>query len=609
MKKQQCVLALTGFIAIAFIACNLNSTDSGKTEAQTFEKLPVCSVESSASGISYLNQKLFVEEENLYYLCTEEGWIVSDSSSSAYPSENVIENLTVTGVAKAVGYFEVKTPIVLHEALLDSNKKELLISGLKFVDEISSNDGDFIIPKVSLHSSYAVLSAKGLFFDIFTGKISDDSLEFKSLVNLSQSSSITVNFITHLEYKRALVLLKNGYSLDAAIAQAETELLNAFGFVGKSIDEVSIALSVLFRRNLDEDEFISGVDDFIKDFSEDGTWDDADSKTTIADFAFNLQNLKIKDEETGNVILKEDDYRKHLESFGKEDIPVFELLLTKYWNANYGLYNCGKASEGVVLKNANESSNSAKAYFTCDASAWRPSTTFERDTCSLGDAIDGELKEGNFDSSVIYAYDTTGLGVNSPLRWVKADSIAVLLQESCTDSEDETKGKIVKTEDKDGNDNFWACSNRTWTLTTKTAYDIGYICSEENKNVVEILVDGDKKSYYRCSNSSLTWSWTIATEADYATRDEQCVLDELIVVSKTSYVCADSSSMSFRDATDTEKDLNTPCNQYQIGKSVTGEASDSYVCGCSVYDAESLEMVTKTTLDECEYLPLSWIKD
>jgi len=74
---------------------------------------------------------------------------------------------------------------------------------------------------------FASLSAKGLFYNEYTGKISLENVELYALQDLRSVSSekkVNVNLFTSLVYKRVLYLMNQGSTYDKAKKQARTEL-------------------------------------------------------------------------------------------------------------------------------------------------------------------------------------------------------------------------------------------------------------------------------------------------------------------------------------------------------------------------------------------------
>jgi len=543
--KKIALFGLGSFAALSMVACTVSETDEGKkNEVSNYEDLPICSTKKNLAGVNYIGQKFYVEEEDAYYLCKETGWTISDASPVSGGDEPVlvIDSNTVAGNAFVGGFFEVGSPIVLRELKLDLKKSELKETGTIFNDEISSANGDFVISNVSLYSNYALLEVTGLYRDMKTGLLSEDSVKLSTIVDMSDSDAVQVNLFSEMALPRVKKLVKDGYAVKAAKVQAEHELLTALGFGGsvEDVDAAMLATAILFRNQGDASDMISAMKAFAEAFAENGTWNDAESKTAYADFAFALQNLKIRDEETDDVVLRTSDYRKNLESFGMAEVPGFETYLTKFWNAEYGLGGCGEASESVVIKNVNEESDSASAYYICKSGVWAIASDFERDTLGLGAAIDGTIMEGSVDAEKLYVYDTTGNGEGNPARWLPietakwdegredgktADSLVLenWIGKACTDYED-VRYTVAKTEDADEVAHYWGCNKRKWSADGMDAhiFELGTLCHEGifDFDKVEVVEVDDWKRYLHCDSTisedkkDTTWNWIDMTKHD-----------------------------------------------------------------------------------------------
>ena len=705
MKSFSIGICSLGLVAISLIGCDISSSDDKKSEVSTYEKLPSCSTDGSTSGVPLVGEKVYVSEEDMTYLCSDSGWVVSSvntfdalplcpgsrgrnlglkvyvETDSVYYScgtagwleseENSngdkapeLENGLVSGSATAIGPFLAGSEILLQEADLDTRTKKLSIQEKAAKGSVTSANGDFVVANVNSYSEYGIVTVKGLFKDALTGETSEDTLELKGFVRVN-SGDVQVNVESHILYGRVAALVNKGYKVEYAIAQAKKELYNAFGF-GSSPDEsaAALAVAILLRSNLDGSDFVDAVNTLADDFAEDGSWDNDENRAALADFAFNIENLKLKDEETGEILLKESDYRKHLEAFGLESVAGFEEYLTKFWVASYGLGGCKSARQNAVVQNRNESSDSAQAYFTCDASSWRVATDIERDTVGLGNAPDGELVAGNVNADKMYVFDTTGFGSGTTTRWKEPDSIVLVIGKSCT-AEEDMAFTVVSTEDADGNDNYYSCVNRNWGVASEAAFRIGYECNASAKNVVEKYKNAEKTdTYARCHESKidlgdgtemLSYSWMPTNELNYDLREAECAVNEVFASGKKYYVCTDAENIDFREASEDEVELGV-CNEalmdsistykkdgspvyrvcgenayipgrwewsatdettFKIGKVCSAAAigqsgnidSDSYTCGCSVYDATLMDYKLVTDADECGYNPLAWQKN
>ena len=657
-------MALAGLCAAAsLVSCNLNSADEGKTQVSTYTEMPPCGGNFGTSGSDITGAKLYVEDEEANYVCTDSGWTVesvttfdmlplctdkgrkptlgqkiyvqsdsvsyrclktgwlltADEDDDSTPSP-VLENRMVRGSVSVIGPFAMETSVELREISRDAKTDSVLVSDSVFSGAVYMRLGKFVVSNVLSFSDYLNIKVKGFFMDPLTGTNSDEAVELEALVDLNQDE-IEIGLEDFLKYKRIMALANSGYQMDDAIVRADKELLDVFGFKGAiDEDDAYLAIALLLRSNLEEGDFIDAIEEFATDFAEDGTYDDTERLTALADFAFNIENMKIKDEESGELLLKESDYRKNLEAFGVKDAPAFEAYFTDFWVDSYGLGGCGAARQDAVVMNKNEQSDSASAYYTCDNAAWRMASDYERDTVNLGNAADGELKEGNINSEMIYVFDTTGTGTGSARRWREPDSIVLVIGKSCTDV-DSIRYSVVKTEDKDENDNYYACVDRKWNPAQPMTYKIGYECHASAKNVVEKYKDSNEESgygYARChetkldmggGNYSYIYAWSKTDDTNYDLREEECILNEVFRKSKKNYVCDDDDNINFREATEEEAAMGV-CSASNIGD--TGKIDDdNYTCGCSVIDMTTYTPKISTNADECvaSYAAIAWQKN
>ena len=622
MKKTS-KIALSAVCAVAaFVTgCDLNSSDEGKKEVATYTEMPPCGGNYGTSGSDIEGAKLFVEDESALYACTDSGWVVEsvteydllplctekgrkptlglsvyvqkDSASyrclktgwrlidgteddSAEEPTPVLENRLVKGSVSAIGPFAADARVTLAEVYRDAASDSVLVSDSTYKGAVSMKLGKFVVPNVLSYSDYMALKVRGAFMDPLTGEVSaSDSVTFEALVNIN-AEEIDVEVTDFMMYKRIVKLANDGYRIDDAIVRANKELFDVFGFTNVSDTDsaaAKLAIALLLRSNVEEGDFVEAINTFAEDFAEDGLYSDDEKLAQLGDFAFNIENLKIKDEESGELLIKESDYRKNLEAFGIKDAPAFEAYFTKYWVASYGLGGCGASRTNAVVKNANDMSDSASAFYTCDDAAWRVATDFERDTVSLGDARDGELKKGNLGEAT-YVFDTTGIGSGNATRWKEPDSIVLVIGSACTD-EEKVKFTVKETKDEDDNEVYYACVDRNWAPSSETAFRIGRECSRSDKNVVEKYANADKKdSYARCHESwtvmaeddtLFSYSWIPSDETNYKFRDKECALNDIFKDGDKYYVCDDEEDINFREVTsDDEIELGI-CSEDQKG--------------------------------------------
>lgn len=134
-------------------------------------------------------QRILVKKDSIFFVCDTGVW--TPETSKGY----VVNNISVMGSAHK-GPFKFNSPLELREVLLRNDT--LSYSGRRYIDEISSNAGDFVIPKVSMIYPYAVLEVRGLWRNEVTGEWSKDTMVLRALTELT--GKVNVNLLTHLEY-------------------------------------------------------------------------------------------------------------------------------------------------------------------------------------------------------------------------------------------------------------------------------------------------------------------------------------------------------------------------------------------------------------------------
>ena len=217
----------------------------------------------------------------------------SSSGSSVQPEPVAVKDKFISGVSQK-GPFVSGSAVTLYE--LDG--ETYAQTGRNFTGKITTDDGKFSVPSVTIASQYALLEANGYFRNENTGEKSSGTITLNALTDLSDREKVNINLLTHLEYERALYLVGTGVSVSSAKKQAEGEILNAFGIKGEfanseDLDIFSkgegnaalLAFSVLMLRDLSEADLTVILTKFATDIEEDGSWDDETTKTKIADWA------------------------------------------------------------------------------------------------------------------------------------------------------------------------------------------------------------------------------------------------------------------------------------------------------------------------------------
>jgi len=105
---------------------------------------------------------------------------------------------------------------------LDSS---MIPTGYTFTGTIDDDTGNFRV-KGTLTYKIVELSADGYYFNEVSGSLSSAKLTLSALSDLTDSSSVNVNLMTHLEKKRVEYLMDSSkMTFAAAKTQAQTEIL------------------------------------------------------------------------------------------------------------------------------------------------------------------------------------------------------------------------------------------------------------------------------------------------------------------------------------------------------------------------------------------------
>ncbi len=327
------------------------------------------------------------------------------TSSGKSDTGAVVKNKTISGVSQK-GPFVKGSSVTVQE--LDG--ESLAQTGKSFKGKILNDRGEFSISSVTLASQYALLEVSGYYKNEVSGAKSSSPIALSALADLSERETVNINLLTHLELDRALRLVAEGATVAEAKKQAEREVLAAFGVSGQvagaeELDLFSegngnaalLAISVLLQGDLSEAEFTERLAAVAADLEADGDWDDAATRTRIADWAFDadLDSVlahveKFMDDESGDLVFSSGlaissghlvSSASHASYDGSHAhvrrAPEFEPVVRDFWRTTYGLPKCDAASEGALRKNANASSRNHGVSYVCEDEAWRVATTTE----------------------------------------------------------------------------------------------------------------------------------------------------------------------------------------------------------------------------------------
>ncbi|MBQ3840160.1 MAG: fibrobacter succinogenes major paralogous domain-containing protein [Fibrobacter sp.] len=585
-----CDASLMGLRALvladsSYFTCKANGwakddTYLGYDIVPTKEDLPQCHAGNA-------KQRVLDKKDSVFFKCDSVKWV--PETADGY----IVKNASILGAAQK-GPFKFDSPLTLREVLLHDDV--LTYTGREYIDEISSNKGDFVIPKVNLVYPYAVLEVRGLWRNEVTGEWSKDSMTLRALTDLTSRTEVNINLLTHLEYDRAVQLVNKGYSVFAAKKQAEYEIMTAFGFAttveysedlktfvpststNHDVNATLMAISLLFIGDRSEAEIQKAIADFKQDVGADGEWNDAQTKADMADWAEGFDGGSI---------------RANVKSWNILDIPAYENYLTIYWNNAYELGGCSATRSGVIAQNKNSKSKNYNVHYICKVISWQKATDFEKDTYQWAEGEEGEFKKGNV-TATYYVFENgkwtvakneTALGLCSTNRAgeiAKIDETYFICEDkswrTATVLEYDTDG-FGKGDDgevragKVNQDKFYVYENGAWRASANAIENNLGACV--TSRLSEVSKSGNK--YYTCKSSG----WVLSTALEYDTYQWTAGTDGEVkpgsVISSNHYTYADGTWRA------TANDM-----EYEFGACVASRSDEKHIQSGKYYICESM---------------------
>ena len=196
--------------------------------------------------------------------------------------------------------------------------------------------GQFELIDISLISPYVELVADGFYYDEIAGRLSNERLSLKALVDLSEQDNVNINVLTNLEYNRVKQLISSeGLTIQEAKDQAIEEILRIFKLDSFAIgnpesldilnsgegDAILLAVSAIIQGNQTTAELSKLLADIVTDINDDGSLDDTLIQNTLLGQALTLntdlikQNLIEKYEELGININQINNFDEYIEYF------------------------------------------------------------------------------------------------------------------------------------------------------------------------------------------------------------------------------------------------------------------------------------------------------
>jgi hypothetical protein len=274
----------------------------------------------------------------------------------------------ITGTAQK-GPFIQGSSITLYDL-----KDDLSPTGMSFNTQIINNEGSFAVEKVPLSSDYISLRADGFYFNEVTGTPSVSQITLYALADISDSSNINVNILTHLEKPRVEYLIKNGRTFTEAKAQAQKEILAIFSIEKEDIktseylnitgsgndNAILLAVSAIIQGFRSESELTELLSNISNDIREDGTLDNAGLGSKLVSHALYLDTASVRDNLVGRyqalgISVNIAGFGRYISEFlGQTDFDDTESLFKYPQTGSYGnnvLYLSGtEYASGIDIK-------------------------------------------------------------------------------------------------------------------------------------------------------------------------------------------------------------------------------------------------------------------
>jgi len=306
-----------------------------------------------------LSLALLIVFAGLFCGCTSE-------NSSDFSEEGALYSSSIEGLSQ-------KGPLLTGASVTvqELEGTQLLQTGKSFKGKIINDKGEFLVDNVDLDYPYVLLEANGYFRNEVTGKKSNGSIIMRAIADVSDRFQVNINLLTHLEYERVQVLMKQeGMSIADAKRQADHEILSAFFelndyemaedldiFGNREGDAALLAINILLLANNGEGDFMERFALLDQDLADDGLWNDSLLKAKIADDACKVDLM------TGFSRI-----RKNMEDWKiSENIAPFESYVRSFWEKDFGLEKCDASLWGKKKKNTNEASSFYGIEFICDS--------------------------------------------------------------------------------------------------------------------------------------------------------------------------------------------------------------------------------------------------
>ena len=406
---------------------------------QSTSELPDCNAERAG-------RFFFVLGENLPYFCVSGKWrSASDSTDfsitcndgmlqagpkEARGSETGAPNAASDGAASMGGFtadiggVAQKGPFVFGSSVTVNEVDSFFGHEMRQVAEgcIITNNGQYRLNSVHSDSNCVKIKVTGFYRNELNGGLSSSPVTLAARTCMPED--VNVNILTHLEIPRVDQLLMNHIDFNTAKAQAEREVLAAFGidttklsnmppaeemgiFGNDDYSAAILAISAMLQGGRDEGEMMNLVNNIAEDIKGDGVWNDPNWKIKIADWVVGVDSAG----QYTNI-------RNNVAAWDLGPVPNFEKYMQAFFPMIYEFGPCTEANAGqvtfvkhgqsVYFANDYEHADHSKVRFICDGGAkrWRTAKSMEKDTVGFGPgAYDKEIREGRVNHETSYIYD------------------------------------------------------------------------------------------------------------------------------------------------------------------------------------------------------------
>lgn len=503
-------------------------------------------VVDDADGLKECNEDrdgmtAYLKDADSLLVCKKGNWIAYDttrsgdekSSSSAVSSSSDggsgIEDEFITGMSP----FETLTAV----SVLELDGETLEETGRVYRGWSTGGLGGYEVHGVTLASQYAAVEISGNYRLAVSGSVTDIPVTLKALVDFSETSSVNVNLLTHLEYARVRSLVASGKSVADARQQAESEILDALGIEGSvgnfgDLDiaysddgsAILLAVDVIMQGDVSDVQLLLRLKNFAGDIERNGRWNDSTAKAEMADWAMQA--------DLGGKLAA---VRKNMESWGLDEVPNFEKHVRMFWVNVLGLGKCDAKNEGKRVEIANELSiyYGSRYRFLCSDGEWV--ADIRQDFEDWEAVEDGSIRWS--ETGDCYKYD------ESLEKWVVATPREYMLGlGGCTEKR---KGLVLKS---NMDYSYYMCSDIGWRTVSQLDFDTyGHECGTDNEGEVALLGDEGYTTYYICKSDG----WDEALEIEYDTYGLDCASENVgdvkygTVTGNVRYYCTANGWVDF----------------------------------------------------------------